>query len=82
LPTSIRYPVVRPDAAFLAIYEASLSQNPQVVADCGLMLIELRRDIADTERLSLLREQVEHTQPGRIGQRFQLLGNISCAIRW
>lgn len=40
--------------------ELRLAQNAEVVADGWLVKIELGSDVADTHRLRLLRQQVEH----------------------
>ena len=44
------------------------------MADRGLVLTELRREVADTQGLGLLRQQVGHAQPRRIAQRLEPIG--------
>ena len=51
--------------------ELRLAQNAEVVADGWLVKIELGSDVADTHRLRLVRQQVEHTQPRWVCQRLQ-----------
>ncbi len=56
----IRCPIVRPDAALLAVDQTCLAQEPQVMADRWLVNGKLLGDVADTQRLSLLGEQIKH----------------------
>src|SRR4051794_11145679 len=73
LRSRLRRPIIRPDAPLLAVDEANLAQDTQVMADRRLALREMLVDLADTQRRALLRQQIEHAQPCRIGQRLESL---------
>lgn len=45
-----------------------------MMADRWLMNGKLFGDVADAQRLALVGKQIEHAQPGRVGQRFEPLG--------
>ncbi len=74
MPSLVRDPVEGPDAAFLAVDQSGLAQQFQMVTDRRLILVELVGDVADTQRLPLLREQVEHAQACGIGEYLQAPG--------
>ena len=60
-----------------------------MMADRWLMNGKLLGDVADAQRLALVGKQIEHAQPGRVGQRFEPLGQggslwrgQTCPLRW
>src|SRR5579859_659427 len=70
----LRCPEIRPNAAFLAVDEASGAQQLEMVADRRLPLWQKRRKLADAERLGILNEKLQHAQACRISQRLEPAG--------
>jgi hypothetical protein len=74
LPAIVCRPVERPDAALRTVNKPGLAQQLEVMADGWLILLELRCDVADAERLRLLGQQIEQAQARWISQRLQASG--------
>lgn len=67
-------PVECPDSPLLTSDQARPTQELQMMADRGLVLVELARDVAHAEWLHLVHKQVEHAQPGGIGKLLESRG--------
>lgn len=70
-PPRLGNPVERPNPPFLTVDQAGIAQPLQVMANGGLVLLKLIGDIANTEWLRLLRQQIKHPQPRGIGEDLQ-----------
>ena len=74
-------PVKRPNAALLAVNQSGGAQQLEVMTDRGLILLELWRDVADTQRLRLLDQEIEHAQARRVGERLEPPDERLCFVQ-
>lgn len=74
-------PLLRPGPAPLTVHQTGFAQHTQVVADGGLVLVEVCHDGTDAHRLPLVYQHIQHAQTGSISQRLQLLGQLF-RMRW